>query len=265
MSLYPDSCENNTTYQILKKGVTEIGEMVMAMQQSGNLGTTQKESIHSILTVADKEAESKLIDLIKSNFPENAILSEESFSENHTKTFWTIDPIDGTSFFEHGLRDWSINLSFVENNKIQFGMTYCPSVRELFFAEAGRGAFLNGKSIQVSSRDKLKDSIIYIGNKAFIQHIDTIHTLAKNIRSAWITGSTGLVLANLAAGRVDAAIQIEQPFWDIAPGILLVQEAGGMFTNWQGEEDFDMSGAYTQQNNIIASNGALHKSLLTLF
>lgn len=244
-------------YERLRSGMRRVGNELLTnfWRKPTPMEVTQKESIHSIVTKADIVSEEILLDLLQGE----EVLSEESPRKINSPDFWVIDSLDGTTFFARGLEGWSISLAYVKNGEVELGMTFAPVEDELFYAKVGEGAFLNGKRIMTSSTKNLKDSLVNI-SQAVIRTDETgsIRKLIRDSRSLWSTGSTARALANLAAGRIDIAIHKNQAFWDIAAGIILVNEAGGRLTNWQESQRFDMTGAQIPQNNILATNGHLH-------
>lgn len=246
-------------FEIIKQGLYRAGEIALRFWKTA-ISAEQKESIYSIVTDADREVEEFIKKLIKDNFSDYDILAEESPAKVGPK-FFTIDPIDGTSFFQRGLPDWSISIARVSNGAVDFGATYSPVFKEFFHANLRGGAYLNGERINVSDVSFLKDSIINLGQLVTRTNLSgSIPRLMSDSRSQWMTGSTALALANLAAGRIDGSIQQDQSFWDISAGIVLIREAGGMATSWRNEDKFDLTGKTV--NNFLASNGKLHQDLL---
>lgn len=250
-------------YEMLQTGFQTTGRELLKIWRKDKLAVVQKESIHSIVTEADLTSQTILVNWIKQLYPKSEILSEESNNSVKGSDFWIIDPLDGTSHFERGLEGWSISGARVVNGEVVSGVTYAPIANEFFYAEKGKGAFVNGVRLCVSDTEALKDSTINAGHRTVrIDQEGKVKLLLQNTRTMWTTGSTALVLANLAAGRLDIALQEEQSFWDIAAGTLLIREAGGKFTNRQGSEEFDMSGKRTHQNDIVVTNGILHDAVL---
>lgn len=256
-----ESLKITPEYEKLQLGIRRAGDELLRKywRSSAPLEVTQKESIHAIVTDADKASEEILLTLLQGE----EVLSEESPRKINSSDFWVMDPLDGTSFFARGLEGWSISLAYVRNGEVELGLTFAPVEDELFYAKVGEGAFLNGKRIMTSSTKNLKDSLVNI-SQAVIRTDEkgSIRRLISDTRSLWSTGSTARALANLAAGRIDVAIHQDQAFWDIAAGIVLVKEAVGKLTTWQGSQKFDMTGAQISQNNILATNGYLHDSVV---
>ncbi len=256
----------NLEYEMLKEGLTRAGNVCLGYWRQGAIASIQKDSIHSVVTEADLKSQSILVDWMRKMYPQTQIMSEESVNANPSADFWTIDPLDGTSHFERGLEGWSISAARVVKGEVLTAVTYAPVANEFFYASRDEGAFVNGRRMRVSTIDNLKDGVINVGHRTVRTDEDgRVRELLKKVRTMWTTGSTTLVLANLAAGRLDISLQEEQSFWDIAAGILLVNEAGGKFTNREGSEEFDISGARTHQNDIVVTNGILHEDILEQF
>lgn len=241
---------------IIAEGLQRAGELCLKTWGKSDESTVLKESHHSPQTDTDRRSERLLKDWLKKHFPQEDILAEES-PEKVGPNFWVVDPLDGTTFHERGLRNWSLTVGKVVNGITEFGMTYSPIDIEFFQATLGQGAYLNGKEIRVSNVSNLNEAIINIGQRAIREDEQGwTRSLIKASRSLWSGGSTALMLAHLAAGRLDVAIQQDQSFWDFSAGQLLVKEAGGGFTSWRGAVIFDQSGA--RANDILATNGYLH-------
>lgn len=251
----PMPIEKEAETKLLLKILNNAGEIGMSYWRK-NLSATVKESHHSIVTEADLSIEAFLIKELKRHFPDHDILSEES-PKTVSEPFFVVDPLDGTSFFHRGLSDWTITFARVDKD-IEFGATYSPVLGELYHARSGYGAYLNDKPIRVSSTSSINEALVNVGHGVLrSDESGKIKILLRDIRTNWTTGSTAFTFANLAAGRIDAVIQKNQAFWDIAAGIVLVREAGGIVTTWNNKSIFDHSGATV--NNVLGTNGQLHK------
>lgn len=250
------STEEEAKTKLLLKILREAGEIGMKYWRKA-IPAEVKESHYAIVTEADKEIEAFLIEQLTSHYPDHDILAEES-PKSVSEPFFVIDPLDGTSFFHRGLTDWSVTFARVDGG-VQFGATYNPVLDELYYANLGNGAYLNGQPIHVSS-SSISEAIVGVGHGALYSDDGRIRDLLKDIRVNWSTGSSAFVLANLAAGRIDAFIHQNQAFWDIAAGIILVKEAGGTVTTWDNKTNFDRSGKTV--NSILATNGSLHNQFL---
>lgn len=252
----------NGKIENIKQSLIKAGEIGLKHFRKHQIEVSQKSTIYEIVTPQDLEMENLIKEEIGKNFPEDLILAEES-PERVGKSFWTVDPLDGTSYYQRGLTDWSINVARVETGEVVIAMTYCPTTNEFFYSRKRQGAYLNGNKIQVSEVAKLKEGILFFGHNYLRKYNDEKSVdLRVNVRNVWSTGSTALALANLAAGRIDIGIQTNQSFWDIT-GMLHVIEAGGKFTSWQNNIDFDLTGK--KVNNFLATNGRLHSAVLDFF
>lgn len=214
------------------------------------------------VTRIDTESEQIIINVIRHSFPHHHFLTEESVQEHDTGSYrWIIDPLDGTTNFIHGYPVFAVSIALEFQGAVILGIVYDPLRDELFTAEKGKGAFLNGSPFGVSAINSLEKSIIATGfpfrNKEII---DDYLALFKNIfhRVSDIrrAGSAALDLAYLACGRCDGFFELGLHAWDVAAGSLLIAEAGGIITDFAGETD------YLSTGNIVAATPALHGDLL---
>ncbi len=233
-----------------------------------NLGRISKRDISlkmasDFVTSVDRESESIIIGTIKESFPHHLILAEESIKESAGEEYrWIIDPLDGTTNYIHGYPVFSVSIALEYKSEIILGVVFDPLRNELFLAEKGAGAFLNGHPIRVSEINEIKECLITTGfpfRKKEI--IDSYLKLFKNIflkvSDLRRAGSAALDLAYLACGRCDGFFEIGLSPWDIAAGSLLIEEAGGVVTDFAGGTD------YVRTGNIVAGNTAVHNGILT--
>ena len=223
-----------------------------------------KEGMHNLVTQFDLQAEQAIIDSLKLATPNATIMAEESgVNRGSTSLTWVIDPLDGTVNFAHGIPIFCVSIAAVHGGTILCGIVYNPLTHEMFAATHGGGAFLNGQQICVSSTQHLHDAILVTGfpyNVAEnpLRCIDQFAAVVGRGLPVRRLGSAALDLAYTAAGRFDGFWEsILQP-WDMAAGVLLVQEAGGCVTHYRNES-FALS-----TNSIIATNGRIHHDLSTL-
>ena len=215
------------------------------------------------VTTSDKKVEKILINELLKARPNYSILSEESGEINNEESFkWIIDPIDGTSNFLHGIPHFAISIGLEQEKEIICGIIYDPIKDEMFSAEKGKGSYVNNQRIRVSSRTKLKDCMIFTGGPRYSSDKKEI-TLEEYKRfTSKVTipirklGSASLDLAYIAAGRADGYWQRDLKYWDIAAGIILVKEAGGYIT------DFDGNSEYVKNKTIIAANPKINKEII---
>ena len=216
------------------------------------------------VSAADKKSEKIIIEELLKAHPDYGILSEEigEINKNNKENRWIIDPIDGTSNFLNGIPQFAISIGYEENEEIICGMIFDPIKNEMFFAEKGSGAFLNNSRIRVSSQKKLSESIVVTGgprrsskkrNKIFEEYIKISNIVNIPIRKF---GSAALDIANVACGRFDGYWQHELNYWDIAAGIILVKEAGGFVTDFNGENE------YIQNKSILVTNSKINKEMI---
>ena len=230
---------------------------------------TQDLDIHfkgraDLVTRADKAVEAYLIDRILSHFPEDTITAEESGNHHGDPDHqWFIDPLDGTLNYAHGLRYYCVSLAYAYQGELKLAVIYAPRDAELFSAEQGKGAFLNGKQIHVSSIDTLENALLVTGFRATL--IDTPRSNYNNfLRFSRLTqgvrrlGSAALDLAYVACGRLDGFWDVLLSPWDLAAGVLLVREAGGVATSLYDDAPLRFEG----KESILAANPILHQLML---
>ncbi len=214
------------------------------------------------VTAADLRAEKILREALSFARPEYGILTEElgEIKGEDPKRRWIIDPIDGTTNFIHGIPHFAISIALEENNSLSAGVIYEPINDQMFWAEKGNGAWANDRRLRVSARNQMNESIFATGNaflgrgdyKTSLKQTESIVAVSAGIRRF---GSAALDLAYVAAGRFDGFWETGLKPWDIAAGIILVREAGGIVSELTGREDMMKTGS------IVAANPHLHKEL----
>lgn len=217
----------------------------------------------NLVSEIDKASEQKIIAIIKRHFPTHGILAEESGGSGSSDYKWIIDPLDGTTNFLHGLPLYCVTIGLEHKGEIVAGVVYDPNLDELFTAERGSGAYLNGKRMQVSKSMELIQSLLVTGfpydiasnPHNAIEHFVNFLVKGQGIRRL---GSAALDLSYVAAGRLDGFWEVNLNPWDMAAGLLFVREAGGRVTDFSGAQ----STVYTKQ--ILASNGHIHKAMLEI-
>lgn len=230
-------------------------------------GTTfkisEKEGKNNLVTEFDNRSEEFIISNLKQRFPEFSFLAEESGPTNNVHSngyLWVIDPLDGTVNYAHNLPIFSVSIALIKNKEILCGVIYNPILDEVFVAEKNKGAYLNSQPLAVSKCNKLDNSFLVTG---FPYNIDSnpghcvdqfVQMLKRGIPVRRL-GSAALDLAYVAAGRFDGFWEINLNPWDVAAGVLLVEEAGGMVTQYNQEP------YWIFDNNILATNGLIHEEL----
>ena len=215
----------------------------------------------SLVTHIDLKAEKLIIDLIKMFFPGDRILSEESKPKPSDAPFrWIIDPLDGTHNYIRGINIFGTSIALQYENEITAGIIYMPATNELYITQKGKGAYCNGRKLKVSKRGlnqatMIYDSSIWQDKKNMLAGLSKTVDKVFNIR---MFGSTARSLSYIAEGKVDLEIEFNDKLWDFAAGLLLVEEAGGKVTDFQGKE----WGLHTRA--YIASNGKVHEGVLKI-
>ena len=218
-----------------------------------------------LVTEADIAAERLIVERIRSYHPRHAILTEESgdvvsLGDAGSEYKWVIDPLDGTTNYAHGYPVFCVSIALEHEGRVVLGVVYDPTRDELFAAERGQGATLNGRSLRVSETDELNGALLCTGfpydvrdRGDFARHFRNFIMRAQSVRR---DGAAALDLAYVAAGRFDAFYEEGLRPWDVAAGVLLVEEAGGRVTHYDGSP-FRI---YTPP--IAASNGLIHEAML---
>ncbi len=215
-----------------------------------------------LVTDVDIACQEKIIGLIRKAFPDDDIISEEKKNDfQGEKNRWIIDPLDGTTNYAHGYPFFCTSIAYEVGGRITHGVVYNPIFDELFFGKKGSGAYLNGKKIEVSSVNDLKQSLLSTGfpyNIATIERNNVDHFLNFLFKAQAVRrdGSAALNLCYVACGRFDAFWELSLHSWDMAAGVLMVGEAGGTVTDIHGN-DFNV-----YQDTIVASNGVIHKAMV---
>lgn len=246
------------------KAAKEAGKILM--KYSGrDKGIRFKTSSRDIVTKADVESNDKIISIIKKEFPDHAILSEETKPKENTlksESLWIIDPIDGTTNFAYSFPHYCTSIAFQKDGKLIAGVVFDPVKKEMFCAEKGRGAFLNGRKIKTSNESKISQCLfgtdshsnLDVRKKAF----DVMKNAALKVRDVRHPGSAALDMCYVACARLDACWLGRPNAWDVAAGAVIVREAGGIATNVKGDE------WVIKHSNIVASNGRMHEDVLKL-
>jgi len=217
-----------------------------------------------LVTEADRESESLIRDRIRNFWPSHDILGEEQgLVDTGSEYRWYVDPLDGTTNFAHGFPVFSVSMALEHRGKRIAGVIYDPTRNELFSAEQGGGAYLNGKKIHVSSIAKLSECLVATGFPSHKRHknpnIFFYHQITLRTHGVRRPGSAALDLCSVACGRFDGFWEFNLNPWDTAAGVLMVQEAGGTITDFHGGP-FQLASRET-----VASNGLVHAALLAEF
>jgi myo-inositol-1(or 4)-monophosphatase len=222
----------------------------------------EKGSFTNLVTNIDKGSEEMIKRFIMENFPSHGILAEESGALSPTSDYrWIIDPLDGTTNYTHSYPVYCVSIAVEYKGEIVAGVVYDPNFDELFSAEKGSGAYMNGKKLKVTSVDSLERALLATGfpydirYNPFncIQHFNEFLISAQAIRRL---GSAALDICYVAAGRMDGFWEVNLHPWDTAAAVLITTEAGGKVSDFKG-------GKYSiYQKNILLSNGLIHEQMI---
>ena len=237
----------------------DAGRLLLEKFGQTDLSVSKKGDI-DLVTEADLASEELIIERIRSHFPRHTVLAEESGQsvvvDGASEWKWIIDPLDGTTNFAHGYPCFCVTLALERHDEIVLGATYDPTRDELFSAERGRGASLNNKPIRVSATDRLSEALVVTGfpydfktRQNFARHLTDFLLSSRGVRR---DGSAAIDMAYVACGRYDGFWEEGLNPWDMAAGVLLIEEAGGQVTTYS-------AGTFSiYQPPILASNGLIH-------
>ncbi len=245
------------------KAARAAGKLIL--ERLGDVGKIEYKGVFNLVTDVDKAAEEIIIGILRKEFPDDAILAEESGASDGTGSGrrWLIDPIDGTTNFAHSYPFFCVSIAFEENGQLILGVVFNPVANEMFWAQKGAGAWLNDKPIKVSKVSRVEESLLSTGfhsssrasehsnRESFIKMTDSTHGVRRD-------GSAALDMCFVACGRTEGFWERQIALWDIGAGAIIVKEAGGRVTDLNGS-DFDLKNVRV---NILASNNLVHKQIL---
>ncbi len=216
-----------------------------------------------LVTEIDRRSEDFLLKAIRSRFPDDHIVAEESgVIEGKNGHVWHIDPLDGTVNYAHGIPFFAVSLGYVEDGQITLGVVFDPVRDECYTAQRGKGAHLNGEQLQVSTADELIQSLLVTGFPYDIRNrqdnnLDHYSNLSLKSQGVRRLGSAALDLCYVAAGRLEGFWEVQIQSYDIAAGALIVTEAGGKVTDVRGAPEF-----LRPPCSVLATNGHIHQLIL---
>ncbi len=249
--------------EIIRYLVRRAGQI--QLEHVGKVKKIEYKGVIDPVTEVDRKCEKFIVGEIQRLFPGDDILAEEgSGRRQRSENRWIIDPLDGTVNYAHGFPFFSVSVALEQNGGIVAGAVYDPTRDELFEAEKGCGASLNGKSIHVSETSELQKSLLATGFAYNIQEgeaLDNLDNFANFIKCAQAVrrpGSAAIDLSWTAAGRIDGFWELFLKPWDMAAGLLIISEAGGKATSFDGSP-FDLYG-----REILVSNGLIHDEMIDI-
>lgn len=247
---------------------------VNAARLAGKIITRHLEQLHKLtifekgkndlVTMVDKSAEEAIIETIYKAYPNHSILGEESGHHPGNEVTWIIDPLDGTMNYVHGFPQFAVSIAVKQKDHLEHAVVYDPLSQDLYTASKGSGAYLNNRRIRVTDRADLNGALI---GSAFpfhdrqtkphgVPHLEVLQEIFRKGSDVRRVGSAALSLAYVASGKLDGFWESDLKAWDIAAGILLVREAGGFVSDFQGENGFLESG------NVVAGTRKVHVEML---
>ncbi|HYM12608.1 MAG TPA: inositol monophosphatase family protein [Bryobacterales bacterium] len=217
-----------------------------------------------VVTEADRASERFIVERLSAKFPAHSIVAEEGSGADRSSEFtWYVDPLDGTTNFAHGFPMFAVTMALEQAGEIVAGVVYDPVREEFFTAEKGAGAYLNNRRIRVSRIDRLAEALLATGFPSRKRHTDVnvyfYHQAAMLSHGVRRAGSAALDLSYVACGRLDGFWEFGLNPWDIAAGLLLIEEAGGRCSDMHGGEH-QLRGPH-----LAASNGLIHQEMIGLF
>ena len=239
----------------------QAGEYIREERKKFSLDSVERKHAHDYVSYVDKGSERLIVSALRELLPEAGFITEEGTAQGGGQECWVVDPLDGTTNFIHQYPPYAVSIALLQGKTILLGVVYEICADECFYAWQGGGAYLDGKLLHVSNQ-KIQDALLcfqYPYNseayKPVIKHlIDTFYGHVGSIRAC---GSAAMALCMVAAGRLDGYAEQYLGQWDFMAGGLIVMEAGGMVTDYQGSDDFP------QGNSVVATNGLIQQELLT--
>ena len=247
--------------QFLTTAIEAARQAGEVLQQWSRKFTVSEKSRKNLVTEADVAAQETIFRILQDQFPDHSVLGEENLSVEGTsgEFRWIIDPLDGTANYVHQFPYYCVSIALEQNGDLITGVVFDPTRGDVFSAERGQGAFLNGASIHVSSCTVLNDAMcvasLPVGAQGDESQVVQFINALPRCRSVQRTGSAALNLSYIAAGRLDAYWSGTLKPWDMAAGALLVTEAGGQVTKMNGTP-FDV-----ETPDLLASCGGIHDEL----
>lgn len=248
---------------IAVKAARRAGSIINRASLNLDVLTIKHKTFNDLVSEVDSAAEQAIIEVLKDAYPEHAILAEESGPQGDSEYLWIIDPLDGTTNFLHGFPQYAVSIALSHKQILTHAVVYDPGRNELFTATRGRGAYLNDRRLRVSKRIKLTDALIGTGFpfrelKHLDAYMDMFRVIVKSTAGVRRAGAAALDLAYVASGRLDGFWELGLSPWDIAAGNLLIQEAGGLIGDFEGND------GYLKSGNVVSGNPKIFAQLIKI-
>ncbi|ORU90633.1 MAG: inositol monophosphatase [Cycloclasticus sp. symbiont of Poecilosclerida sp. M] len=247
---------------IAVKAARQAGDIIIRSADSLGTLTVTTKSQNDFVTEVDKRAEMEIIQILSTAYPDHGFIAEESNPVNQDAEYvWIIDPLDGTTNFIHGFPHYAVSIALTRRGVVEQAVIYDPVRQDLFTASVGKGATLNNRRLRVSRQTKIEGAFLGTGFpfknrpniESYLDIFRDIFSITAGVRRA---GAASLDLAYVAAGKLDGFFEIGLKPWDIAAGVLLIQEAGGVITDFGDDHDYFKTG------NVVCGNPKMHRLLL---
>jgi len=247
------------------KAAHEAGDIIARSADRIDQLQIENKDKNDFVSEVDRSAENTIIGILKKAYPDHAFHGEETGKhEGASKQYeWIIDPLDGTTNFLYGIPQYAVSIALKKDGKLDQGVIYDPMKDDLFYASRGGGAFLNNRRIRVSKRQSLPNALLTTGipyrpdqEHLIDTYLQTMKVLIKDTAGVRRPGSAALDLAYVAAGRYDGFWEFGLHEWDIAAGVLLVQEAGGLVGDLKGDN------THMKTGDIVAASPKVFKDMI---
>jgi len=261
---------NNTDdfYRNITERAIELSKEVAAYIEKESLNfsmdTVETKSKNDFVSYVDQEAERQIVRRLKEIMPEAGFVTEEGTAHDSGEEYlWVIDPLDGTTNFIHASTPYAISIALTYKQEPVVGVIYEITRKEIFYAWKGSKAYLNGKEIHVSETDKLPEALIVTGRPhhymdRYPELLGSVDYFLKNTHGLRLSGSAASDLAYVACGRYDGRFEFNLKPWDIAAGVLIIQQAGGYISDFKGGND------YFRNGSVLASNKGIFEEFKTV-
>ncbi len=250
--------------EITEKIITltkEVAKYITIESRNFSTDKVETKSLNDFVSYVDQEAETRLVKKLKEIVPEAGFVTEEGTAlDNGEEYLWIIDPLDGTTNFIHSSTPYAISVALTYKNEPVAGVIYEITREEAFYAWKGSKSYLNGAEIHVSTVDKLSDALIVFGRPhhymdRYPELLASVDYFMKNTHGLRLSGSAAADLAYVACGRYDGRYEFNLKPWDIAAGVLIIQQAGGFVSDFKGGNNYFMNGS------VLASNAGIFEEL----
>ncbi len=245
-----------------RKIAEEVGAFIEKERLHFSMDRVEHKGFNDLVSYVDKEAEKQLVAQLQAIFPEAGFITEEGTNTTRGEVYnWVIDPLDGTTNFIHGLPVFAVSIGFMEQDEVVLGVVYEVNRKESFYAYKGGGAFCNGVALKVSGAPTLSASLISTGFPYYQfdlidRYLNIMKSLMQKTHGLRRLGSAAVDLCYVAAGRSEGYFEYNLNSYDVAAGVILVQEAGGKVTDFEGGKD------YIFGRHVVATNHSIHEELM---